>query len=55
MAEQKFDIPKTCKAAVVKNEGPDFTVEVEEVPVPEIGALSDSLETLHHCIFVSIC
>ena len=35
--EQKFDIPKTCKAGVVKNEGPDFYVEVEDVPVPEIG------------------
>lgn len=23
--------------AVVKNEGPDFYVEVEKVPVPEIG------------------
>ena len=36
-AEQKFDIPKTCKAAVVKNEGPDFYLEIEDVPVPEIG------------------
>lgn len=32
-----FDIPKECLAAVVKNEGPDFYVEVEKVPVPEIG------------------
>lgn len=24
-------------ATVVKNEGPDFYVEVEKVPVPEIG------------------
>ncbi|KAJ9610497.1 hypothetical protein H2200_005274 [Cladophialophora chaetospira] len=32
-----FDIPKECVAAVVKNEGPDFYVEVEKVPVPEIG------------------
>lgn len=33
-----FDIPKLCKAAVVCNEGPDFHVEVQDVPVPEIGA-----------------
>jgi len=32
-----FDIPKECIAGVVKNEGPDFYVEVEKVPVPEIG------------------
>ncbi|KIW65464.1 hypothetical protein PV04_07722 [Phialophora macrospora] len=32
-----FDIPKECWGAVVKNEGPDFYVEVEKVPVPEIG------------------
>ncbi|KAL2009907.1 hypothetical protein VTN00DRAFT_5714 [Thermoascus crustaceus] len=31
------EIPKTCKAGVVINEGPDFTVRVEEVPVPEPG------------------
>ncbi|KAI9835770.1 MAG: hypothetical protein M1819_001949 [Sarea resinae] len=30
-------IPKTCKAGVVVNEGPDFTVRIEEVPVPEPG------------------
>jgi hypothetical protein len=34
---QTFDIPKTCKAGVVVNEGPDFYVEVQDVPVPEIG------------------
>jgi len=34
--EQVFDIPKTCKAGVVVNEGPDFRVEVRDVPVPEI-------------------
>jgi hypothetical protein len=38
MAEAKtFEIPKTCKAGVVVNEGPDFKVEVEDVPVPEPG------------------
>jgi threonine dehydrogenase-like Zn-dependent dehydrogenase len=40
MAEEKvqtFDIPKTCKAGVVVNEGPDFYVEVQDVPVPEPG------------------
>ncbi|KAH9867808.1 hypothetical protein IAQ61_007112 [Plenodomus lingam] len=38
MADEKvqtFDIPKTCKAGVVVNEGPDFHVEVQDVPVPE--------------------
>lgn len=37
MSEQTFDIPKECIAGVVKNEGPDFYVSVEKVPVPEIG------------------
>lgn len=31
------EIPKTCKAGCVVNEGPDFRVEVEDVPVPEPG------------------
>lgn len=35
--EQVFDIPKECKAGVVVNEGPDFRVEVQMVPVPEIS------------------
>ncbi|OJD34297.1 alcohol dehydrogenase [Diplodia corticola] len=35
--EKKFDIPKTCKAGVVVNEGPDFRVEIQDVPVPEPG------------------
>jgi len=42
MAEEKtqtFDIPKTCKAGVVVNEGPDFRVEVQHVPVPEPGKI----------------
>ncbi|OAG04211.1 GroES-like protein [Paraphaeosphaeria sporulosa] len=31
------ELPKTCKAGVVVNEGPDFTVAVEDVPVPTPG------------------
>jgi hypothetical protein len=34
---QQFEVPKECFGAVVKNEGPDFYVEVEKLPVPEIG------------------
>ncbi|KAF2432009.1 alcohol dehydrogenase 1 [Tothia fuscella] len=34
---QTFDIPKECNAGVVVNEGPDFHIEVQKVPVPEIG------------------
>ncbi|RDW67626.1 GroES-like protein [Coleophoma cylindrospora] len=33
----EFQIPKTCKAGCVVNPGPNFTVQVEEVPVPEPG------------------
>lgn len=33
---QVFEIPKTCKAGVVVDEGPNFRVEVRDVPVPEI-------------------
>jgi len=32
-----FEIPKTCKAGVVVNEGPDFRVEIQDVDVPEPG------------------
>lgn len=32
-----FEIPKVCKAGVVVNEGPNFHVEMAEVPVPEPG------------------
>lgn len=32
-----FDIPKECKAGVIVNEGPEFHVEVQMVPVPEPG------------------
>jgi len=34
---QHFDIPATCKGGVVVDEGPDFRVEVQHVPVPEPG------------------
>jgi hypothetical protein len=38
MADAKtYDIPETGKAGVVYNEGPDFKLEVEDVPVPEPG------------------
>lgn len=33
----RFDISTHCKAGVVINEGPDFHVEVQMVPVPEPG------------------
>ncbi|KAJ5691789.1 Polyketide synthase enoylreductase [Penicillium macrosclerotiorum] len=33
----QFEIPTRCKAGVVVNEGPDFHVEVQMVPVPEPG------------------
>ena len=36
-SNKSSEIPKTCKAGVVVNEGPDFTVAVEDVPVPEPG------------------
>ncbi|EXJ69651.1 alcohol dehydrogenase [Cladophialophora psammophila CBS 110553] len=36
-SEIVFDIPKECKAGVVVNEGPDFHIEVQMVPVPEPG------------------
>ena len=32
-----FEIPKTCKGGVVVNEGPNFHIEVQDVPVPDIG------------------
>jgi hypothetical protein len=35
-----YDIPTHCKAGVVVNEGPDFHVEVQMVPVPETGRIS---------------
>lgn len=36
----QFGIPALCKAGVVVNEGPDFRVEVQMVPVPEPGEYS---------------
>lgn len=32
-----FEIPKTCKAGVCVNEGPDFHIEVRDVDVPTPG------------------
>lgn len=32
-------IPKTCKAGCVVNAGADFTISVEDVPVPEPGII----------------
>ncbi|KAJ6114648.1 Polyketide synthase enoylreductase [Penicillium sp. IBT 16267x] len=46
-----FDIPSHCKAGVVVNEGPDFHVEVQMVPVPEPGP-DDVLVRLN---FTGIC
>lgn len=37
VAGASFQIPKTCKAAVVTKEGLDFEMAVEMVPVPEPG------------------
>jgi propanol-preferring alcohol dehydrogenase len=34
-----IEIPKTCKAGCVVNEGPDFRVEIQDVPVPEPGQI----------------
>lgn len=34
---ETYDIPKECIGGVVTNEGADFTIEVKQVPVPEIG------------------
>ena len=41
------EIPKTCKAGVVVDEGPDFKLEVEDVPVPEPGSCSSPTYHLH--------
>jgi len=35
--DKTFEIPKECKAGVVVNEGPNFEMKVEMVPVPEPG------------------
>lgn len=37
--QEYFIIPKTCKAGVVLNEGPDFTVGIDNVAVPEPGTI----------------
>ena len=38
--DKQYDIPKECKAGVVVNEGPEFHVEIQMVPVPEPGMLA---------------
>lgn len=35
-----YEIPKFCKAGVMTQEGKDFKVEVQMVPVPEPGMQS---------------
>ncbi|KMP07192.1 hypothetical protein DIZ76_016981 [Coccidioides immitis] len=37
LEDPQFEIPKTCKAGVVHNEGPEFVLKVEDVSVPEPG------------------
>ena len=37
MPSPEYEIPSHCKAGVVVNEGPNFEVRVEMVPVPEPG------------------
>jgi hypothetical protein len=37
MDNADIEIPTHCKAGVVVNEGPNFHVEVQMVPVPEPG------------------
>ncbi|KAJ5549186.1 hypothetical protein N7513_006420 [Penicillium frequentans] len=49
--EPHFEIPSHCKAGVVINEGPNFRVEVQMVPVPEPGP-EDVLVRLN---FTGIC
>lgn len=44
------EIPKTCKAGVVVNEGPDFHLEVEDVPVPEPGKKSPLILSINYNI-----
>lgn len=44
----QFDIPRLCKAGVVVNEGPEFRVEVQLVPVPEPGGYLDPESLGYH-------
>lgn len=48
----QFDIPAFCKAGVVVDEGPDFRVEVQMVPVPEPG---EYLDTDRHLVWSTSC
>ncbi|KAL2827375.1 chaperonin 10-like protein [Aspergillus cavernicola] len=41
-----FNIPTHCKAGVVENEGPNFQVRVEMVPVPEPGICSSDIHMM---------
>jgi hypothetical protein len=51
MADVKtFEIPKMCKAGVVSNEGPDFKLQVEDVPVPEPGKCEPRYNKNHKLI-----
>ncbi len=48
-AKSQIDVPKQGWAAVVCNEGPDFTVEVQKLDVPEPSQLLlFSFETFQH-------
>ncbi|KAL4803072.1 chaperonin 10-like protein [Aspergillus unguis] len=44
--EPPIPIPTHCKAGVVEKEGLDFTVRVEDVPVPEPGICSSDIHTM---------
>jgi len=39
MDDSQLEIPTHCKAGVVVNEGPNFHLEVQMVPVPEPGKI----------------
>lgn len=42
----QFEIPTHCKAGVVVNEGPNFHLEVQMVPVPEPGIFAEYLSVV---------
>lgn len=44
----EFEIPTHCKAGVVINEGPNFHLEVQMVPVPEPGRSAMNLRVDSH-------
>jgi hypothetical protein len=47
--EERADLLFLGKGGVVVNEGPDFRVEVQEVPVPEISTHT-TVAHLVHCM-----